>query len=212
MQLGFRVLGIVAQNRLAAFSRIAADAAAAPDLPHRVDLSHAAANTLVGLDRVTDRIRDLGGDPITEMSAFSGLLGVFDARTEPATFWERLVKGYVGYGVSDDFCRELASLIDPETDELVREVLGSTDYTDIVLQSLSTVITADPKLASRLALWGRRLIGEALRVVQEVLLVNPDLDEVLRATSDGAETGFAHVLPRLTSEHARRMSRLGLAA
>jgi hypothetical protein len=78
-------------------------------------------------------------------------------------------------------------------------------------------IDNDPKLRSLLALWGRRLVGEALQLAQELMQSRPGLAELARRAA-AAEPGgppaepITWVLSELTAEHTRRMDRMGLAA
>ena len=76
-------------------------------------------------------------------------------------------------------------------------------------------IAADPRIAGRLALWGRRLVGEALSQAQRVAVERDALASLLvgghnRPGADLAELG--RMFARLTDEHTRRMDRLGLSA
>lgn len=208
------VLGMVAYLELAAFTRLAADAGLAPSLGQRLELSALAGQSLSQLDRVRERIAELGGELEPVMAPHAGLLVEFDTRTVPSTWWERLLKAYVGYGVADDFCRALARSVDDRTREVVEEVLEGEVHTTLVVRSLAQAAQGDPTLASRLALWGRRLVGEALNAVQAVLERHPEMRPLLEAAmvdgrgADAQQRLFA----LLTAEHSRRMGRLGLAA
>ena len=161
-----------------------------------------------------DRIEELGGELEPVMAPHAGVLVEFDTRTVPSTWWERLLKAYVGYGVADDFCRALARTVDERTRQVVEEVLEGEVHTDLVVRSLAQAAQSDPTLASRLALWGRRLAGEALNAVSAVLDAHPEMRPLLEAAmadergADAQQRLFA----LLTAEHSRRMGRLGLAA
>jgi hypothetical protein len=207
------VLGMLAYGELTAFSRLAADAALAPDLGQRLHLSGLARTALDRLDRVRARITELGGDLESAMAPFGNLLVEFDERTVPGSWWERLLKAYVGYGVSDDFCRFVAEPLDPTTRDLVLDVLGDDGYARLVVDSLAEAGGADATLASRLALWGRRVVGESLGVVQQVLAGNPRMrDLVVQVIGDDVPTGEVQQrrFARLTAEHSRRLEGLGL--
>lgn len=207
------VLGMVAFSELAAFSRLAADAAVAPSLGERLELSRLAAVALQRLDRVGARIAELGGELQPVMAPFEGVLVEFDERTVPSTWGERMLKGYVGYGVADDFGRIIGRSLDPRTAELIDSVLSDEGHARLVVDSLAQAATLDATLASRLALWGRRLVGEALGVVQGVIADHPELADLLGlAMADAPGTGDVQqrLFSALTAEHSRRMERLGL--
>ena len=61
------LLGLIAYTELATFGRLAADAANAPTLAQRHQLSRHAGKMLARHERVLQRIADLGGDPEAEM-------------------------------------------------------------------------------------------------------------------------------------------------
>ncbi|WP_225753142.1 ferritin-like fold-containing protein [Actinotalea sp. Marseille-Q4924] len=214
VQDSLAVLGMVAYLELAAFSRLAADAGLAPTLAQRLELSELARESLSHLDRVRERIVELGGDLEPVMAPHAGVLVEFDTRTVPSTWWERLLKAYVGYGVADDFCRALARTVDERTRAVVEEVLEGEVHTDLVVRSLARAAEADPTLASRLALWGRRLVGEALNSVSAVLAAHPEMRPLLEAamTDERGPDAQQRLFALLTAEHSRRMGRLGLAA
>ena len=207
------VLGMLAFSELAAFSRLAADAGMAPNLEQRLELSRLAGVALDRLDLVAARVVELGGELRPVMTPFAGLLTEFDERTVPRTWWERLLKAYVGYGVADDFARIVARAVDPRTRDLVVEALSDDGHAALVVESLAAACATDATLASRLALWGRRLFGEALGVVQGVIAHHPELQGLLEASvADLPGTGEPpqRLYAALTADHSRRMERLGL--
>lgn len=204
------VLGMLAYGELAAFSRLAADAAVAPDLGHRIELSRLAGLTLRRLDDVSARVAELGSDLEEVMRPFAGVLVAFDQRTEPSTWWERLLKTYVGYSVADDFSRIVATAVGPRTAALAGEA-AEGPQAPLVVDALAAAAASDAALASRLALWGRRLVGEALGVVQNLLVAHPALRDLLEpAVAAGTGDVQQRLFSVLTAEHSRRMERLGL--
>jgi hypothetical protein len=216
------LLGLVAHLEHTAFVRLASDSAIAPSIAQRLALSRFAAAAVERRDRVLARIVELGGDPEVALRQFDDVLTDFDARTQPSTWWERLLKAYVGYGVADDFCRIAADGLDERSREIVLEVLDDASHADLAVTELDAAGSDDGVLTSRLALWGRRLVGEALGVVQGLLTQRPGLSRLLArsdaraaaAAGSPAPTapanGPAKVFSELTAQHSRRMSRLGL--
>ncbi|MEN0129386.1 MAG: ferritin-like fold-containing protein [Brevundimonas sp.] len=216
------LLGLVAHLEHTAFVRLASDSAIAPTVEQRLALSRFAAAAVQRRDRVLARIVELGGDPEAALRQFDDVLTDFDARTQPSTWWERLLKAYVGYGVADDFCRLVAEGLDERSREIVLEVLDDASHADLAVTELDAAGSDDGVLTSRLALWGRRLVGEALGVVQGLLTQRPGLTRLLArsdaraAEAEGKPTptapanGPGKVFGELTAQHTRRMSRLGL--
>ncbi|WP_136519296.1 MULTISPECIES: ferritin-like fold-containing protein [Cellulomonas] len=207
------VLGLVAALEHQAFARLAADSAEAPDLEQSLALSRFAARCGERRDRVLARITELGGDPVAALGRFDRVLEDFDTRTPPSSWSERLLKAYVGYGVADDFCRLVARGLDPRSRELVAEVLGDASHAELAVRELDAACAQDTVLSARLALWGRRLVGEALGVVQR-LVQRPGVARVLDRAEVAApeQETPATVFNELTAEHTRRMSRLHLTA
>ena len=208
------LLGLVAQLQLEAFTRSAEDSAVAPTLEQRLALSRFAADAVVRRDRVMDRIVELGGDPLAAMGSFDHVLDDFDLRTSPSTWWERLLTSYVGYGVADDFCRIAAARLDESSRALVLDVLDDHSHADLAVAEIAAAGADDEVLVARLALWGRRLGGEALGVVQALLGSRPALLRIAAGTDVYIEAGEASgkLFGELTAEHTHRMGRLGLTA
>lgn len=224
------LLALVATLEDHAFTRFAADAVNAPTAEQRLTRSRLAALAVARRDRVLDRLVELGGDLVGQMARFDRVLDDLDARTQPATWTERLLKGYVGYGISDDFCRLAAWGVDPQSRDLVLDVLDDADHVEPAVAALSDACADDETLASRLALWGRRVVGESLQTVSRLLESQPGLARLagqgLLATraTDGPDASDAaigdvapelppsRVLNELTAEHTRRMSTLSLTA
>ncbi len=224
------VLALVASLEHQAFARLAGDSRQAPGLEQSLALSRLAARCTERRDRVLARIGELGADPVAALGRFDGLLDDFDARTPPTSWAERLLKAYVGYGVADDFCRLVARGLDDESARLVGEVLDDASHGELAVRELDEACARDDVLSSRLALWGRRLVGEALGVVQrlaqrpEVARVldraggtRADVTDAAGSPADAPARASAAQVPatvfnELTAEHTRRMSRLHLTA
>lgn len=206
------LLGLLGHGELTTFARLAADAAHAPDLAGRITLSRMAAGELSHLDVLEQYVARLGGELEAVMLSYADILGDFEARTVPRDWWERLMKTYVGYGLVTDFQREVSRRLDARTLAVVDEALADNGHADYVVSVLAPVIEAEPQLGSRLALWGRRVVGEALNFAQNALNRHPSLGILLAGgtTDDAGEA--ARVLNRLAGGHARRMGRLGLTA
>jgi len=209
------LLGVLAYGELSAFERIAADAAMSPTLADTVALSGMAAAEFRHYEELSRRLGELGVDPLIAMAPFRTPIDDFHVHTKPSDWLEGLVKAYVGDGIGMDFYREIAARLDPATRELVLSVCEDLGQSEFVVDAVRSAIDEDPRVAGRLALWGRRLVGEALSQAQRVAAERDALSSLLvggvdRPGADLAEIG--RMLARLTENHSRRMAEMGLAA
>jgi len=206
------LLGVLAYATLSAFFRLSDDAAAAQSLPDKIDLAGMAVAEYGHFTRLLARLEELKADPDAAMEPFVQALDAFHARTAPADWLEGLVKAYVGDGIAADFYRTIANLLDPATQALVTEVLADTGHSDFVVPRVRKAIEADPQVAGRLALWARRLVGEALSQAQRVAAERESLAGLL-VVGDPTQLGqIGRMFAKLTDEHSRRMVSLGLAS
>ena len=209
------LLGALAYGELTAFDRLAEDARMAPTLSGRAALAQMAAVEIGHYRRLADRLESLGAVPEEAMAPFAPALDGFHAMTVPADWLEGLVKAYVGDGLAADFYREIADFVDPATRDLIIEVLSDTGSAAFAVREVRAAIEANPAIAGRLALWGRRLVGEALSQAQRVAAERDALAALLvgglsHRGADLAEVG--RMFARLTENHTTRMATLGLSA
>jgi hypothetical protein len=203
------LLGVLAYAELVAFDRMAADARLAPDLERRAALSEMAAREIENYCRLADRLRELGVAPQEAMRPFVEPLQAYHDQTEPKDWLEALTKAYVGDGIGDDFYREAAAFLDPPDRELVLDVLHDSRFGDYAAGEIRAAITADPKLANRLSMWARRLVGEALTQAQQVAAERSQLAHLI-ILGTGDQSGLLGMFKRLTSGHTARMTAVGL--
>ena len=209
------LIGALAYGELAAFERLAEDAKLAPTLADKAELAKMASAEFHHFERLRERLAALGVDADTAMAPFREPLEAFHDHTTPADWLEGLVKAYVGDGIAADFYREVAVYLDEETRSLVLEVLADTGHADFVVDRVRAAIEADRRIGGRLALWGRRLVGEALSQAQRVAADRDSLSALAVGGVDRPGMDLAaigRVFARLTENHAKRMETLGLTA
>ncbi|GAA4904577.1 tRNA-(MS[2]IO[6]A)-hydroxylase MiaE-like protein [Stackebrandtia albiflava] len=201
------LLGMLAYGELVAFDRVAVDARLAPDLRRRAQLSTMAAAEIDNYRRLVARITELGADPQEAMRPFVDVIDAFHDSTKPRNWLEGLVKAYVGDGIADDFFREVAGLLEPDDRQLVLEVLHSDN--EFAVAEITGAIADNPAVANRLALWARRLVGEALSQAQRVAAEHDSLTMlIVQGTGDLTKVG--ELIKRLMQAHADRMTTVGL--
>jgi hypothetical protein len=205
------LLAIVAYAQLTAFFRLTDDAALAVELADKAALAEMAAAEFGHFQLVRRRIEELDADPWQVMAPFVAAVDAFHARTAPADWLEGLIKAYVGDGIAADFYRTVATLLDAPTQALVLEVLADTGHAEFVIDRVRAAIAADPKVAGRLALWARRLVGEAFGQAQRVAAERESLAGLLADDSRNQLGDIGRMFARLTDAHAARMAALGLS-
>ena len=209
------LLGLIAYGALTAFDRLAEDARMAPALADRVQLATMAGRQVDHFARVRTRLADFGVDVMVAMKPFHDPFNGFHDHTRPKDWLEGLVKAYVGDGIAADFYREVAAFVDADTRALVHEVLADGGHADFVVGRVRSAIETDPKVGGRLALWGRRLVGEALSQAQRVAADRDALTSLLTGTVDRPGLDLAAIsrmFSRLVENHTRRMAALSLQA
>jgi hypothetical protein len=209
------LLGVLAYGEISACERIVDDARMAPDLPTRVEVSMMAAAEFAHFIKLRDQLLALDVDPYQAMEPFTETFENFHRRTSPSDYLEGLVKMYVGDGLAADFYVEVAAFLDPATRELVVETMSGTSHSDFVVEQIRAAIADDPRIGGRLALWGRRLMGEALSQAQTLVAERDALSAVIVGGGEAPGMDLAAIgrmFTRITEAHTERMGRLGLDA
>ncbi len=209
------LLGVLAYSELTAFERLTEDASSAPSLQDKVALAAMAAAEFGHFERLRDRLVELGADPFSAMEPFHAAVDAFHAYTAPSDWLESLIKAYVGDGLAADFYREIAAHLDDGTRDLILATLDDSGHSDFAVEHVRRAIKANPKIAGRLALWARRLMGEALSQAQRVAAERDALTALLVGGVDRPGMDLAAVagmFGRLTETHTERMAALGLQA
>jgi hypothetical protein len=203
------LLGALAYGELSAFDRLADDARLAPTLTGRAEMSAMAAVEFGHYARLADLLTKLGAAPAEAMEPFVAALETYHSLTEPSTWLEGVVKAYVGDGMAADFFREVAAFVDDDTGDLIRDVLIDDRRAEFAVREVEAAVAEQPAVAGRLALWARRLVGEAISQTQHVLA---DRDSLMKLLVEGTGdlSGVAALLTRITDRHAERMVALGL--
>ena len=207
------LLAAIAYGEISAFERLAEDAKLAPTLEDKVAIASMASAEFGHVARLRERLAELGADPFEAMAPFRAPIDKFHEYTAPADWYEGLIKAYVGDGMANDFYREIAAYLDTDTRDLIVASLEDTGHSEFVVDRVRAAIAADPRLGGRLALWGRRLMGEALTQAQRVAADRDALTALLAGGIDRPGLDLAalgRMFARITERHAERMAELGL--
>jgi hypothetical protein len=197
-------LGQAACVQLDAFQTLSRIVSAIGDLTTKETVSSAAGYALAKHQGLIAEIRRRGDDPAAVMLPFAGTIEIFRMRTMGADWRESLLGIYVSSGLLDDFFIRIAEGLPGDFGPRAAALLGLESGQSDVARILQAEIERDPQLASRLAMWGRRLVGDTLLIARSGL----------HHTAD-AEADEQHIEPiftELIAAHTRRMDALGLTA
>lgn len=228
------LLGLVASFELTEVTEAAAVTDPSLGSVHLLASGRRVAAAVARCERVLAEVEARGGSGPVEVARFDGVFDDFDVRTAASTPEEAVLRGFVGRSVAEDLCRLVAPVLDDAARDVVLDVVGAGGVGDDEVDAVARAAAADPVLAARLALWGRRLVGESLRLVQQLLVQHEafarlavvardaarttddeaaeDTGETVAVPVEASDATAAWVLRRLTERHALRMKRLGLAA
>lgn len=199
-----RYLGQAAYLQLSNFETITGAISSAPSTAAKVALSRVSQASLAKLNGLLAEI-ERGGDSAAElMEHFAAPIESFRASTRGADWYETVITSYITAGMLTDFFAALAGGLPVGPRERIIDLLASNDPSPIVIEQLREAIDADHKLASRLALWARRLVGDTLLVARSALSVP--------AGTAPDEARLEPIFTELIAAHTRRMDVLGLTA
>lgn len=207
------LLGAIGYGEISAVERLTEDSGKAPTLSDKVALLGMAHAQYAKVEPIRARLESMGVDPFAAMEPFRDPIDAFHEYTQPSNWWESLVKASVGDSLVRDFYREFAVHLDDETRTLIESTLED-DRNEFLVERVRAGIAADPLLGGRLALWGRRIMGEALTQTQHVAVERQALAQIM--TGELAIAGLdlasiSEMFQRITARHIGRMTALGLA-
>jgi hypothetical protein len=214
-------LGQLAYIQLSNFEILTAALKYSPNTSYKAELSEAAARSFDKYRQLSKKLVDLGADPAEEMNPFKERIAVFHSNTSGLDWYEVVIKVYLTSGLLDDFYSRLASGLNDELQAEVEKALKDRTFEKFAKRVLSEAVASDPVLASRLALWGRRLMGDVLLELRAAFdnrkLAGVSKDKQLsveeeRKVNLAAYSKLEPLISELTGVHSQRMEALGLAA
>lgn len=184
--------------------RVLADA---PSLEARVELAevvriHAARAAAFAHILETEPV-----DAADAMRPFAETTRSFADAIDGADWYEQVLALHVASGLLVDFFVAIApGLPADDRDAMLRALRNETPH-PLLVGLLQQAIEATPRLSDRLAVWGRRIVGDAL--LQMYLAVNGP-DDAGRAVP--SQPRLEPAFNDIVASHTRRMDELGLTA
>jgi hypothetical protein len=163
----------------------------------------------------------LGFDVTDSMDPFTERVDTFHSRTAGIDWYESVIKIYLVSGLLDDFYGRLAAGLNKELREAVEKALSDKTFEKFAKRVLVEGMAGNPQLESRLALWGRRLMGDVLLEVRAAF-DNRKLAGIDKASKLTLEQerkvnleSYSKIEPLVTemiAAHSLRMDAVGLTA
>ena len=203
------LFALLAYGEVAAFYRLTEEARMAPDLRGRINMARMAAAEMGHYELLRSTLEQRGVDVLPAMVRYAPALEQYHRLTTPSTWLEALVKTYVGDAMAADLYLAIAGSLPVEVADVVRSVLAETVHSRFVVAEVVTAVNASGRQRSRLALWARRLLGEAVTQAQFVLAERDELVDLVVA--GGGLAQVTDLFDRLQRTHSERMHHLGLS-
>jgi hypothetical protein len=197
-------LGKSAYLQLAIFENLSRVVRAAPSTESKSALSQVAGLALAKHQGLVAEIERHGADAAATMQPFVAEIDGFQRLTEGNDWFESVTSCYLTAGFLDDFLVRLASGLHGAPRERVSAILEADSGEAIIVAELLAAIEKNPRLAARLAMWGRRLVGDTMLLARWTLRPTDN--------HDSDEARIEPVFTELIAAHTRRMDALGLTA
>jgi hypothetical protein len=198
------LLGQIAYFELAVFESLSRAVTEAPYMAAKEGLSAAAGEVLAKHHGLVAELRKKKVDPAEAMAPFAPAIDRFEQLTLGRDWYETLMGVYLTTGFLDDFFVRLVEGLPKNIAPRIQELLQTDRSADVIVALLKVGMANDPTLSSRLALWGRRLIGDTQLVARSALHGSGNRDD--------DEQKIEPVFTDLIAAHSRRMDGLGLTA
>ena len=204
------LFALLAYGEVAAFYRLTDEARMAPDLRGRISMASMAAAEMAHYELLVDALEKRGVDVLPAISKYASALEGYHRLTTPSTWLEALVKTYIGDALAADFYLEIADSLPDEVADVVRSTMSETGHSQFVVAEVRAAIAKSNKQRSRLALWSRRLLGEAITQAQYVLAEHDELVDLVVSRA-GVLVQVSEFFDRLQRTHDERTKELGLS-
>ncbi len=214
-------LGQLAYIQLANFEILTNELKYSPNNFYKHELSEAATKSYSKYRAVAKQIAALGLDVTDATDPFVERIETFHSRTRGTDWYETVIKVYLVSGLLDDFYRRLAVALEPTSRAAIEKALDDKTIEKFAVRILVEAMSDNPALASRLALWGRRIMGDTLLELRAAFD-----NRKLAGVSEGTRLSIAEereanleaytklepLVSELIGKHTMRMDVLGLTA
>lgn len=122
-----------------------------------------------------------------------------------ARWYERVGTVYVVSGICRDFWHLLAEGLPEGVRTQIQDILADQGDEEIIAGVLERLLLVDKRYVSRLSLWARRLVGDAMLVCKDA--ISP-----VAVQLGTADVRLEPIFTDVVAQHTRRLDRVGLTA
>ena len=214
-------LGQLAYLLLSNFEILTNELKYSPTTQYKAELSEASAKSFEKYRSIAKTLSSLGLDATDAMDPFTDRINTFHSRTAGIDWYESVIKIYLVSGLLDDFYKALAVGLNKDLRESVEKALADKTFEKFAKKVLVEGMAGNPQLESRLALWGRRLMGDVLLEVRAAFdnrkLAGIDKNSKLTLEEERKVNleSYSKIEPLVTemiAAHSLRMDAIGLTA
>ncbi len=214
-------LGQLAYLQLSQFEILTGELKFSPNTQYKAELSEAAAKSFAKYRGISKIMAGAGIDATDAMDPFTERVQTFHSSTSGLDWYETIIKVYLVSGYLDDFYRRLAVGLPADMRDDVERALNDKTFEKFAVKVLTESMADDEQLGSRLAVWGRRLMGDVLLEMRAAfdnrkLAGVPKTKQLTLAEERQVNLMAYSKLEPLVSElmatHTMRMDALGLTA
>jgi hypothetical protein len=216
-----KFLGQLAYLQLSNFEILTNEIKYSPSMTDKAELSECAARAFDEYRAIARKLEHEGVQVTEAMEPFKERINNFHSLTKGIDWYENILKVYLVTGLLDDFYVRLAVGLNPLLRADIEKALADKTIDRFAKRVLLAAMAENPQLASRLALWGRRIMGEALLELRAAF-DNRKLAGVARTRALSAEEerrvnldSYSKLEPLITEligAHSLRMDAIGLPA
>ena len=197
-------LGRATYMQLMIFENLSYALSTAPTTAAKTAIGRAAEESIVRHRALAAELARSGASVVASMEPFVAEVDEFERATRGADWFEVVMTCYLAAGFLDDFYQRLGAGLAPEVSKRVIAIYSDSEGEVLLAEQLQHAIDTNPRLASRLAMWGRRLVGDTMLLSRSALHFSDD--------HKSEEARVEPVFTELIAAHTRRMDALGLTA
>lgn len=202
-------LGQAAALQLAVLQQASQAVRDAPSLESKAQLAEVTRIVANRFSALRALIESEDADAAATMQPFLAESERFTRATSGADWYELLLSLHVTSSLLVEFFVDYAGSLPEQYRGPLLRALRDESGQPILAALLKDVTQGNPRLSSRLALWGRRLVGDTL--LQMYIAVNGG-DQTTVAEASPGEGMLEPAFNELVALHSQRMDALGLTA